>query len=240
LPDGFSGCRVIVAIHQPQYLPWLGYFDKMRQAGVFCHLDNVQYKKNEWQNRNRIKTAGGWQWLTVPVTYRYPQAIGAVGIDSRSNWRHTHLQALITNYRRAPHFNRVFPLLEEALARPWERISALNLHLIDGLRVLLGLEHQRVVCASAFDASTDPTGRLIDICRALGGDTYLAGAGAAGYMDFDRFRREGIRVIVQDFRHPVYPQLYGGFESHLSVVDLLFNCGPESADILRRAGSCAP
>jgi hypothetical protein len=227
---------VIVAIHQPQYLPWLGYFDKMRQADVFCHLDNVQYKKNEWQNRNRIKTAGGWQWLTVPVTYRYPQTIGAVGIDSRSNWRRVHLQSLVTNYRRAPHFERIFPLLEEALSRPWERIAELNRHLVAALQALLGLEQKRTVCAAAIDASTDPTGRLIDICRALGGDTYLAGAGAAGYMDFDRFRREGIRVIVQDFRHPVYPQLFGGFESHLSVVDLLFNCGPQSAEILRGAG----
>jgi hypothetical protein len=230
---------VIVAIHQPQYLPWLGYFDKMRQADVFCVLDTVQYKKNEWQNRNRIKTADGWQWLTVPVTYRYPQTIGEVAIDNRSTWRRAHLQGLVTNYRRAPHFERVFPLLEEALRRPWERIAELNRHLMEGLQALLELEQKRTVCASAIDASTDPTGRLIDICRTLGGDTYLAGAGAAGYMDFDRFRQEGIRVVIQDFRHPVYPQLFGGFESHLSVVDLLFNCGPRSADILRGAGSSA-
>jgi hypothetical protein len=224
---------VIVAIHQPQYLPWLGYFDKMRRADAFCLLDTVQYKKNEWQNRNRIKTAEGWQWLSVPVTYRYPQTIAEVGIDDRSDWRRKHLQSLVTNYRRAPFFEWVYPLIEEALSRPWERLAALNRHLIEGLRRLLGLACGRTFSASEIPAAADPTGRLIDICRAAGADTYLAGAGAAGYMDFERFRREGIRVITQEFRHPVYPQRFGGFESHLSVVDLLFNCGPQSAEILR-------
>jgi hypothetical protein len=223
---------VIAAIHQPQYLPWLGFFHKMLAADVFCYLDSVQYKKNEWQNRNRIRTAAGWQWLTVPVAYRFGQRIDAVEIDQRTDWRRRHLAALATNYRRAPFFAEVFPILEEALSRPWERIAALNLHLIEGLRGLLGLAGKPAVRASALAASDDPTGRLIDICRALGADAYLAGAGAAGYMDFERFRRAGIRVAVQAFRHPVYPQRFAGFEPNLSVVDLLFNCGPRRAAIL--------
>ena len=230
---------MIVAIHQPQYLPWLGYFGKMLTADVFCYLDTVQYKKNEWQNRNRIKTAGGWQWLTVPVSYRYPQTIGEVGIDATANWRHKHLQALATHYRRAPHFERYFPAFEEIYGRPWESIAELNLYAIRRLREMLGIGHKPDLCASTLDCSDDPTDRLIDICRALGADTYLAGAGGAGYMDLGRFAQRGVRVRTQDFRHPVYPQCYDGFLSQLSVVDLIFNCGPDSAEILRRAGAAA-
>ena len=97
---------MIVAVHQPQYLPWLGYFDKMAKADIFCYLDNVQYKKNEWQNRNRIKTAQGWQWLTVPVSYRFPQKINQVGINRTTAWGKKHLQAFDTNYGRAPFYSR--------------------------------------------------------------------------------------------------------------------------------------
>jgi hypothetical protein len=216
---------MLVAIHQPQYLPWLGYFDKMLKADVFCYLDSVQYKKNEWQNRNRIKTAAGWQWLTVPVTYRYPQRIGEVGIDNRSDWARKHLQALSTNYRRAPFFEKYFPAIEALLSRRWESIAALNLSLIECLREILGIADKHAVQASRIKASDDPTDRLIDICQSLGADSY---------MDLEKFRQRGIRVLTQDFQHPVYPQLYNGFQEQLSIVDLIFNCGPESGEVIRR------
>jgi len=226
---------MIVAIHQPQYLPWLGYFDKMLKADVFCYLDTVQYKKNEWQNRNRIRTAQGWQWLTVPVRYRYPQKIGEVGIDNTTRWRHKHLQALITHYRRAPHFERTISVFEEIYARRWESIAELNLGVIRRLREMLGIGDKPDARASTLDCSEEPTDRLIDICRALGADTYLAGAGGAAYMDLARFEQRGVRVIFQKFEHPVYPQVYAGFEPRLSTVDLVFNCGPESAAVIRKA-----
>jgi hypothetical protein len=226
---------MIVAVHQPQYLPWLGYFDKMLKADVFCYLDTVQYKKNEWQNRNRIKTAGGWQWLTVPVTYRFPQKIAEVGIDNTADWGRRHLQALRTSYRRAPFFERYMPVFEEVLNRRWESIAALNLHLIQCLREILGIADKPALRASQIPAADDPTQRLIDICLALGGDTYLAGPGAAGYMDGERFRQKGIRVATQNFQHPVYPQLYDSFQDHLSIVDLIFNCGPDSAKIINKS-----
>lgn len=224
---------MIVAIHQPQYLPWLGYFDKMLKADVFCYLDTVQYKKNEWQNRNRIKTAGGWQWLTVPVTYRFPQKIGQVGIDNTLKWGRKHLQALRISYRRAPFFERYMPVFEEVLNQRWESIAALNLHLIQCLREMLGIGDKPAVRSSRIEAADDPTQRLIDICLSLGGDTYLAGQGASGYMDVEAFLRKGIRVLNQNFQHPVYPQLFSGFQDHLSIVDLIFNCGPESAAVIQ-------
>lgn len=228
---------MIAAIHQPQYLPWLGYFEKMLKADVFCYLDTVQFEKNDWQNRNRIRTAAGWQWLTVPVGYRYPQTIAEVPVAA-GTWARRHLQALRSSYGRAPYFGRYIPLFEEALRREWTSLCALNLHLLEILRGALGISTP-TVRAAEIPAATEPNRRLVDICRALGADTYLAGAGAAAYMDPACFARHGLHVQAQEFRHPVYPQRFDGFVSHLSVVDLLFNCGPESADIIRRAGEGA-
>lgn len=224
---------MIVAVHQPQYLPWLGYFEKIMTADAFCYLDNVQYKKNEWQNRNRIKTVDGWQWLTVPVSYRFPQKINEVMVNNLANWKKKHRQALQTNYRRAPFFEEYFPIFEELYARDWELISDLNIYLIEKLRVVLDLHHKPAVIASNLDLREDPSDRLIDICRFFGADTYLSGQDGANYMDLDRFKQCGIRVMFQDFKHPEYPQLFKGFQSHLSVIDLLFNCGPGSVDIIR-------
>lgn len=223
---------MIVAVHQPQYLPWIGYFDKMRKADVFCYLDNVQFKKNEWQNRNRIKTAQGWQWLTVPVSYRFPQRINEVRINHAVDWRKKHLQALISNYSKAPFFKAHAVFLEQAYSRDWEFISELNLFMIEHIRTALNLADKPTALASDFKLSDDPTGRLIDICRALGADTYLAGRGGAGYMDSEMFKSAGIRVLTQDFQHPRYPQRFGAFVANLSIVDLLFNCGPQSMKMI--------
>lgn len=223
---------MIVAVHQPQYLPWLGYFEKMRRADVFCFLDNVQYKKNDWQNRNRIKTAQGWQWLTVPVHYRYPQKINQVTINNSVDWKKKHLQTLISNYNRSPFFNEFKQSFEQVYSENWDYLSDLNIALIKRLRRAFGLEQRPAVRSSDFNLREDPTDRLIDICHALKGDTYLAGRDGTQYMDLARFKQSGIQVIIQDFKHPDYPQLFQGFQSHMSAVDLLFNCGAKSLEII--------
>jgi hypothetical protein len=230
---------LIVAVHQPQYLPWLGYFDKIRRADVFCYLNDVQYKKNEWQNRNRIKTAQGWQWITVPVRYRFPQKINEVYINNAVEWKKKQLQAMVTNYNRAPYFKQVVGILEDAFSKDWEFISELNVHLIESLKIMLNLETKRRVHSSDLELRDEPTDRLIDICKALGADTYLAGQGGIEYMDLERFEKSGLKVIIQEFKHPVYPQLFEEFQSHLSIVDLLCNCGPESMNIICEANAGA-
>ena len=224
---------MIIAIHQPQYLPWLGYFDKMDQADAFCYLDNVQFKKNEWQNRNRLKTAQGWQWLTVPVRYRFPQKIIEVTINTAVKWQRKHRQALSTNYQKAPYFDDYYPILESAFRQDFETIADLNIHMVTQIRAILGINSKPVVRASELSLSEDPTGRLIDICNHFGGDTYLAGQDGANYMDMEQFDRSGIKVATQVFDHPHYPQCFGDFKSHMSIVDLIFNCGPESVNIIR-------
>jgi hypothetical protein len=217
---------LIVAVHQPQYLSWLGYFDKIRQADVFCYLDDVQYKKNDWQNRNRIKTDQGWQWLTVPVRYRFPQKLNEVAINNAVNWKNKHFQALITNYNRAPYFRAYTTLFEQIYSQDWEFLSELNIALIEGLKTAFGMDRVTAVKSSDFSLRQDPTDRLVDICRELKADTYLSGPDGVKYMELERFKQSGIQVVLQDFVHPVYPQRFSGFQSHMSAVDLLFNCGP--------------
>jgi len=226
---------LIIAVHQPQYLPWLGYFDKMRIADAFCYLDNVQYKKNEWQNRNRIKTARKWQWVTVPVHYRFPEKLNDVKINNTEKWRKKHLQALITNYSRAPFYRDFFPIFDEALNRDWDSLAELNIHLTEQIRIALNLHCKPAVRASELSLREDPTERIIDICLELGGDSYLSGRDGAKYMQLERFAQSGIEVVFQDFNHPAYPQQFGDFQSDLSIVDLLFNCGPESMEIIQAA-----
>ena len=221
---------MIVAIHQPQYIPWLGYFNKMIASDVFCYLNNVQYKKNEWQNRNRIKTARNWQWLTVPVQYRFPQKINEVTINNTVSWKRKHLQALITNYNKAPFFREYIGFFEDVYSKDWELLSDLNIYFIKQIYRMLNLQQKPTVLASDLDLSDDPTDRLINICQALGGDTYLSGPDGIKYMNLERFKKREVKGIVQNFKHPVYPQLFGDFQSHLSIVDLLFNCGPKSIE----------
>ena len=226
----------VVAIHQPQFLPWLGYFDKLDRSDVFCLLDTVQYKKNEFQNRNRIKTADGWQWLTVPVTYRFPQRIYEVGVNQTVDWQRKHLQALKTNYRKAPFFDAYIGKFEKFYQQPYELLAEVNVACIKLLMDLLGLKSKVVLSSSLKVETEDPTLRLVEICQTLEGNTYLSGRDGAKYMDLDTFRSHRIEITFQDFYHPEYPQCYGPFEPNLSVVDLLFNCGPESLNIIRKAG----
>ncbi len=228
---------MIVAVHQPQYLPWLGYFDKIRQADIFCYLDNVQYKKNDWQNRNRIKTSQGWQWITVPVRYQFPQKIYEVKISSAANWRKKHLQALITNYHRAPFFKQSIDVYERIYSQGWEYVCELNIYFIERLKETLGLGQKPTIKSSQLELREDPTDRLIDICKAVKADTYMSGQDGVKYMDLERFKKNDIKVIIQDFKHPVYPQMFKGFKSHMSIVDLLFNCGPGSLEKITEANS---
>lgn len=229
-----------LAAHQPQYLPWLGFFDKMDRVDRFVLLDVVQYRKNEWQNRNRIRTPDGWQWLTVPVHYRFPMSIREVMLDDEDvRWRRKHREALRIHYARSPFRAALLPALEDLLDEPHDNLAALNVRMV---RLLAGLLGARTPISLASEVPGLPEGadaRLIALCRHFGCSDYLAGAGGADYMDMESYRRAGVRVGFQDFRHPVYPQAYPGFEPHLSAVDLLLNCGPGSIARIRETREAA-
>jgi len=223
---------MICAIHQPQYLPWLGYFDKIDQVDLFLFLDDVQFKKHEWQNRNRIRTRDGWQWLTVPVRHHFGQEIRAVEIDDHLPWRRKHWQALQTDYGRARHFAEASAPWQEIYDREWSELSRLNVESVQRLCRAMGIETPMRL-ASEFSVPGAATDKLIGLCRAVGADTYLSGTGGRDYLDEEAFRRAGVRLVYQAFEHPTYPQVWDGFVSHLSAVDLLFNCGRDSLAVLR-------
>ncbi|MBF0619125.1 MAG: WbqC family protein [Candidatus Omnitrophica bacterium] len=228
---------MICAIHQPQYLPWLGYFEKIHRSDVFILLDNVQFKKNEWQNRNKICTPNppGWQWLTVPVLHDFGQNINEVQLNPAVAWAGEHVRAIEMNYARAPYFKEIWPALRPLYDATWPNLAALNSAFVQKIVAILGIK-TRLVTASSLAVSTTKTERLVDLCRAVGCDTYLAGAGCAEYMDFELFKASGITVEVQLYTHPVYPQVWAhtpeAFMPHMSVIDLLFNAGKDSLKIL--------
>lgn len=226
----------IIAIHQPQYLPWLGYFDKIDRCNIFIFLDNVQFKKNEWQNRNRIKTTKGWQWLTLPVIHKFPQKIFEVEINNTVQWGKKHLNSLITNYSRAPYFKKYIEFFEQTYARNWEYLVDINIHIIEYLAKAMGISNKKFFRASEFKPCEGKCERLVDLCKLAGGNIYLSGKEGAKYMDLDNFEKENIQVMFQNYTHPQYLQLFGSFEPFLSVIDLLFNCGPDSLSILRKEG----
>jgi WbqC-like protein len=223
---------MVVAVHQPQYLPWLGYFEKILRADVFVLLDDVQFKKNEWQNRNRIKTAQGSQWLTVPVRYKFPQRINEVPINDTVKWQHKQRQSILSNYRKAPCYSYLEDLFEELFSSAWNFISPLNIWAVRRLTQALGIDTPIHVASELGEFPRDPDERLIAITRHFNADTYLAGSGGREYMDLSKFVSSGIEVRFQDYRHPVYDQLFGEFEPFMSVIDLILNHGDRSLDIL--------
>ena len=223
-----------VAIHQPHYLPWLGYLAKWAAADLLIFLDTVQYEKNGWQNRNRIKTADGARWLTVPVRVRLGTRIADVAVDCEQPWASRHLNALEHAYADAPcwgvHRDALATLYEHAASR----LSPIAMASAEWLARAVGIRTPVRLASSLAVDDDDPTGRLIALCRAVGADTYLAGGHGGRYLDGTRFAEAGIRVLYQSYAHPVYAQQHGDFVPFLSTLDLLLMHGDASLAILRR------
>ncbi|MHB9154214.1 MAG: WbqC family protein [Endomicrobiales bacterium] len=212
-------------MHQPQYLPWIGYFDKIRKSDAFVFLDNVQYKKREFQNRNRIRIKNGWIWLTVPVITkdRYFQKISEVEINNENDWAQDHWKSIEYNYAKAPFFTRHRDILFESYRKRWDRLSDINICLTKIFLEVLGIDTP-VYLESDLAVTTTSTQRIVDICKTLKADAYLSGQGGKDYMDESLFEQNGIRLEYQQFAHPVYQQNFAGFEPHLSIVDYVMNC----------------
>ena len=223
---------MIAAIHQPQYIPWIGYMNKIASADIFIFLDTVQFKKNEWQNRNRIKTAKGWQWMTVPVCYHYPEQISEIKINNTVRWGRKHWQTLITNYSQAPYFKIYADFFHDTYSRKWELLADLSVHITTFLADVWDLRTTIIKASQLEVRYENPTDRLVAICEKCGADIYLSGKDGPNYMNIDQFNQKNIKVLYQDFCSEVYPQIFEGFIPDLSSIDLLFNCGPEGKNII--------
>lgn len=230
---------MIVAIHQPNYLPWLGYFYKVANCDTFVLLDNVQYVKNGFMNRNMIKTPQGAIWLTVGVLTkdRFGQLIKEVEINNAMLFASSHEKSIYRNYSKAPYFKKYKTLFEDIYHRKWERLVDLNEALIKALCQILCITGVKFVRASELNTTGHSTELLIEICKAVSADTYLAGPSGKKYMDEGLFEREGIGLRYSDFEHPTYRQLWGDFIPNMSIIDLIFNEGERSLDILTGAVS---
>ncbi len=225
--------RTLVVL-QPGYLPWLGFFDQMRRADVFVYYDDVQFDWHGWRNRNRIKTPNGPLWLTVPVqhTGNLDTRIVDAQIDRTSKWATKHVRSLRQCYAKAPFLDRYLPELEALLTRDWTHIAALDLAVTDLMARWLALSPE-IFRSSELAIEGERSERLLSLCRHFGATRYLSGNAAQDYLDVDLFARHGISVDWQNFKHPEYSQQHGAFVPYLSTIDLLLNCGDQSAQILK-------
>jgi len=230
---------MVISTHQPQYLPWLGYFDKIAKSDCFVFLDNVQYKHREFQNRNRIRTKEGWAWLTVPVVSKGlgRQKICDVLIDNSFDWQKKNWGTLNSCYGQAPFFKKYRDFFASVYTAKWQRLIDLNLEIIKFLLKEFEI-NTPLYYESQMGISAQATDRIIEICAKLNADTYFSGVGAKAYLEEEKFVRAGIKLVYQDFVHPVYHQQFmegkEAFSSYMSAIDLLFNTGEKSGSILRQ------
>jgi hypothetical protein len=219
----------LVAIHQPNFFPWLGYFDKIARADVFVLLDNVQFSKTggNWSNRVRLIVNGEAAWVTVPVIRNYHgvREIREMRIDESSGWRRKFLQNVRTNYARAAAFDAVFPFVERLVHTETDLLSEFNVTVIRAICGELQLPLAKLVLGSSLQAEGRATELLISMVRSVGGTAYLCGGGAGGYQDDQAFSAAGLRLVYQEFAHPSYEQRLPAFVPGLSIVDALMHCG---------------
>ncbi len=225
-----------VTIHQPEFLPWLGFIDKMRQCDTFVLLDSVQFEKNYFQNRNKVRTSQGFSWITVPVITkgRSDQLIQNVEILPGMNWKKRHLVTLYQSYGKTPFFNEFFAPLEAIYQQAGTSLADLNCSIIAWLARCFKLTVQ-FVRSSSLAIQGKRSELLANICEKLHASAYLSGVSGRDYLDESFFKPRHIRISYQEFSHPTYRQCYSPFLPMMSSLDLLFNTGPEALSIIEKA-----
>lgn len=233
---------MIVAAHQPNFVPWLGYFDRIRRAQRFVLLDHVQFERQNYQNRALFKTQGGAKWLTIPVVQKSRDELILEKLicndaTGRDFWGRKAYLTLEACYARSAYFKSYSPKLKDLFVEArWERLIDLNVALLRFCLDALDI-HTPLVRSSELKVSGAKSELVLNMVRAAGGTTYVAGMGASReYLDLERFKAAGVEVEWQKYDHPEYPQVPSGapFAKGLSVLDLLFNCGPESRAVLEK------
>ena len=226
-----------VGIIQSCYIPWRGYFDFIASVDAFVFHDDIQYTKRDWRNRNKLRTAKGTEWLSVPVSYKSTdQLICATPIDYGTPWPQKHLRTWEANYRRATHYAAAADLLASMAGERHASISELNVALTRRICGYLDIRTPMLL-SSELKAQGSKTARLIDLLQKLGATAYLSGPSADAYLDKAMFRDQGITLEYKTYDYAPYPQLWGDFIGEVTVLDLIANCGPRAKEYLR---SCSP
>jgi len=221
-----------VSIHQPEHLPWLGFIHKVMSVDEFVLLDNVQFNKNYFHNRNKIKTSQGWQWLTVPIKKkRNHQNINEVEISYEQDWQLKNLKSIKSSYAKAKYFSQYSKDFKDIYQTKFKLLRDLNIELIKFIFKKFGLNTKIHIASELIDKS-EKTELLLSICQKLGADVYLSGISGKDYLDVFKFKKANIKVEFQNFEHPIYQQMHGPFVPEMSSIDLLFNYGHNSLPIL--------
>lgn len=220
---------MIFSIHQPNYLPYLGFFDKMKNSDVFVIYDDAQFNRSDFQHRNRIRIYHGWKWLTVPVERKHIP-INEVKIKNEVTtwkglkWSDAHFKEIRDNYKGTPFYPTYEGKIEMIYKSTYDKLVDLNMALINFLKDAFDID-TKILFSSDLELTSKSTERLVEIVATLGGDTYLSGPKGRDYLDVSQFEKNGIKVEFQDFKHPVYKQRYEGFIPNMSAIDALFNIG---------------
>jgi len=224
---------MILTAHQPTYLPWLGLFHKIAISDEYCFFDDVQYLVRDWNNRNKIKTANGDIWLTVPVLNKgyLDKKIREIEINNSLNWRDKHWKSIYLSYKKAPYFNLYSDFFEDVYKKDWLYVTDLCEYMMKWLLKELKI-NVKYYKASELNFEGYKSSLVLDMCKNLNADTYIFGKLGADYVDVESFTKENVNIYIQEYKHPEYNQLWGGFKSNMSIIDLLFNMGPNSLDIL--------
>jgi len=224
---------MILTAHQPMYLSWLGLFHKITISDVYVYLDNVQFEKNSFSNRNRIKSARESIWLTVPVLLEnhLKKTIKEIQIDNSKDWRKKHWKSIYLNYKKAHFFNKYADFFEDVYKKEWHYLTELNEYMLKWFLKELGI-NVKYYKASELNFEGYKSDLVLDMCKKLGADLYIFGMLGKDYAEKEKFTKQGIKIYFQDYKHSLYPQLHGEFLSYMSTIDLLFNCGDKSLEIL--------
>ena len=229
---------MIIAGHQPEYLPYIGFFFKMMNCDKFVFVDHVQFNKKGYQNRNRIRNTTGEVFLTVHVLTKgkFHQPINEVQINNDVNWQKKHWRSIVLNYKKAEFFDEHKDFFEKIYSNKYEKLSQLNETIIRYLANELEINVE-IVKSSEFGSLGNKTDLLIDMCKKLGADTYLSGEGGRKYVDHSKFETNNLKHLFTNFKHPIYTQQFEPFMPNMSVIDLLFNHGSKnSKEIIKQSG----
>jgi hypothetical protein len=224
-----------IAIHQPNYLPYLGFFDKMNKADIFVIYDDAQFNKEDFHHRNKIRIYQGWKWLTIPVDKRVApineiKIRNDVGNWKGINWTNAHFNEIKNNYKNTPYYKNYDGEIKKIYENMFAKLIDLNVSLIMLVKRAFNINTKIIFSSNLINkGEVDPTSRsserLIEIVKALSGDVYLSGPAGRDYLDVSQFGKNGIKVEFQDFKHPVYKQHYDEFISNMAAIDALFNIG---------------
>jgi len=225
---------VIVAIHQPEHLPWLGFLHKASLSNCFVILDNAQFRKNYFQNRNKIRTASGDCWVSVPVQkHELSTPINQIEIASIHKWTEKYWKTININYSKAPHFHKYRSFFKSILQSDWDNLLDINMEIIKYLFEMFGINPQIILASSLTNARGTSGNLLLSLCKEIGATEYLSGISGKEYLDETIFQVENINVKYQKFYHPIYQQVYKPFKPCMSSIDMLFNCGGKAGQLLK-------